>query len=53
VFHCAPVDAQVHQHEAFFTSDAAPPPRYGYGTFEDRKYALTGDPAFQVPGSPA
>jgi hypothetical protein len=50
VFHCAPVDVQVHQHEAFFTSDAAPPPRYGYGTFEHRKYALTGDPAFQVPG---
>ncbi|MEP7206511.1 MAG: phytanoyl-CoA dioxygenase family protein [Casimicrobiaceae bacterium] len=49
VFHCAPIGVQVHQHEAFFTADAAPPARYGYGGFGDRQYALAGASGFQVP----
>lgn len=48
VFHCAPVDIQVHQHVAFFTSDAEPPARYGFKQFRDRAYADAGEPAFQV-----
>ena len=49
VFHCAPEAMQVYQQDVFFTyeSAAAPPPRYGFGTFGDRTYSLVGDTAFQ------
>jgi phytanoyl-CoA hydroxylase len=48
VFHCAPEDIQVHQHDAFFQnySDTPPPKRYGFTSFGDRKIALAGEVAF-------
>jgi ectoine hydroxylase-related dioxygenase (phytanoyl-CoA dioxygenase family) len=47
VFHCAPTDMQVFQHDAFFTAPDQPPPRYGYKKHGDRLYAVSGPPAFQ------
>lgn len=48
VFHCAPVNVQVHQHNAFFSHKGpnAPPPRYGYIDYNNRKLALSGEVAF-------
>jgi ectoine hydroxylase-related dioxygenase (phytanoyl-CoA dioxygenase family) len=46
VFHCAPVDVQVHQHDRFFThsvSDGVPPDRYGYFERMGRPIAVSGD----------
>lgn len=45
VFHCSPVNVQVHQHDAFFShvGSGAPPLRYGYKDINDRKIALAGD----------
>jgi phytanoyl-CoA hydroxylase len=49
VFHCAPEEIQVYQQDIFFawSSDMAPPPRYGFGEQDGRKYALAGETAFQ------
>lgn len=51
VFHCAPEAAQVYQQDVFFAHHAArpPPPRYGFRRYGDRKVALAGKTAFQVP----
>jgi len=49
VFHCAPVDLQVYQHNSFFMADTQPPPRYGFREFRGRRYAVAGRPSFQVP----
>ena len=48
VFHCAPVDVQVYQHEAFFThvGSEPPAPRYGYRAANGRKVAIAGEIAF-------
>lgn len=48
VFHCSPVNVQVHQHDAFFThiGPVAPPLRYGYRENNGRKIALSGEVAF-------
>lgn len=48
VFHCAPRDVQVHQHDAFFThQDSAPPaPRYGFDELHGRSVGVTGETAF-------
>lgn len=50
VFHCAPKDKQVHQHNAFFMNAGGeePPARYGYAESYGRKVALAGDVAFQT-----
>jgi phytanoyl-CoA hydroxylase len=53
VFHCAPVDLQVYQQDAFFTSDRQPPPRYSFREFRGRQYAVAGRPCFQVPDDKA
>lgn len=49
VFHCAPEVLQVYQHEMFFQYDGKghPPPRYAFGSYGGRSYALAGDTAFQ------
>lgn len=48
VFHCAPVDIQVFQHDRFFTytMEQQPPPRYGFVEKEGRKVAWAGETAF-------
>ena len=48
VFHCAPVDVQVHQHDAFFShrGPEPPAPRYGYREINGRKVAVAGEVAF-------
>lgn len=48
VFHCAPVDIQVHQHDRFFMHHAeeAPPDRYGFTETGKRRVALAGEVAF-------
>jgi ectoine hydroxylase-related dioxygenase (phytanoyl-CoA dioxygenase family) len=48
VFHCAPVDIQVHQHDRFFThrGDAPPPDRYGYIAKLGRQFAVSGETAY-------
>jgi len=49
VFHCAPAQVQVHQHEAFFRNAGRtdpPPPRYGFRTAYGRKVAVAGEVAF-------
>jgi hypothetical protein len=48
VFHCAPVNVQVHQHDAFFShmGPESPPPRYGYREDNGRKIAVAGEIAF-------
>lgn len=48
VFHCAPVNVQVHQHDAFFlhVGPELPPPRYGYSEHHGRKFAAAGEVAF-------
>ena len=48
VFHCAPTDVQVHQHDRFFShqGDTPPPPRYGFREAFGRKIAVAGDVAF-------
>ena len=48
VFHCAPENVQVHQHNAFFSHKGpkAPPPIYGYIDSNGRKLALSGEVAF-------
>jgi ectoine hydroxylase-related dioxygenase (phytanoyl-CoA dioxygenase family) len=48
VFHCAPKDKQVHQHDSFFrhASGSEPPPRYGYTEAYGRAVALAGGVAF-------
>lgn len=45
VFHCAPIDVQVHQHDKFFTHQgpAAPPDRYGYFERFGRSFAVSGE----------
>lgn len=49
VFHCAPVEKQVHQHQSFFlnANGEEPPARYNYKTYGNRKVAVAGDVAFQ------
>jgi ectoine hydroxylase-related dioxygenase (phytanoyl-CoA dioxygenase family) len=50
VFHCAPADLQVYQHDVFFMhpDDAPPPPpRYGFLQMNSRSVAAAGDTAFQ------
>lgn len=49
VFHCAPEMVQVYQHDIFFQYEGKglPPPRYTFGSYHDRKYALAGETAFQ------
>jgi phytanoyl-CoA hydroxylase len=47
VFHCAPVDMQVHQHDAFFSAPNEPRPRYGFQSWRDRLFAVSGQPNFQ------
>ena len=49
VFHCAPETLQVYQHEVFFQYEepGLPPPRYGFGSYQGRSYALAGHTAFQ------
>jgi ectoine hydroxylase-related dioxygenase (phytanoyl-CoA dioxygenase family) len=48
VFHCAPADVQVFQHDAFFlhAGPDAPPSRYGYLERHGRKFAQAGDIAY-------
>jgi ectoine hydroxylase-related dioxygenase (phytanoyl-CoA dioxygenase family) len=48
VFHCSPVNVQVHQHDAFFShmGPEAPPPRYGYREDNGRKFAVSGEVGF-------
>jgi phytanoyl-CoA hydroxylase len=48
VFHCAPVDVQVHQHDRFFlhSGDAAPADRYGYFERHGRQFAVSGEVGF-------
>jgi phytanoyl-CoA hydroxylase len=48
VFHCAPVDVQVFQHDRFFShwDDEPPPDRYGYRRAGGRRVALAGDVAY-------
>jgi ectoine hydroxylase-related dioxygenase (phytanoyl-CoA dioxygenase family) len=48
VFHCAPKDKQVHQHDSFFrhAGAAEPPPRYGFTEGHGRAVALAGGVAF-------
>ena len=48
VFHCAPKEMQVHQHDAFFTHEGPepPPPRYGFNEVDGRSVASAGDVAF-------
>jgi phytanoyl-CoA hydroxylase len=48
VFHCSPVNVQVHQHDAFFShiGPDAPPPRYVYREGNGRKIAVSGKVAF-------
>lgn len=49
VFHCAPMEVQVHQHDRFFShnpSDRAPPDRYGYFERLGRPFAVSGDVAY-------
>jgi phytanoyl-CoA hydroxylase len=48
VFHCAPVDVQVHQHDRFFLHDgeAAPADRYGYFERNGRQFAVSGEVAY-------
>ena len=48
VFHCAPVDVQVHQHDRFFTHSGAgaPPDRYGYFERFGRPFAVSGEVAY-------
>ena len=48
VFHCAPAEIQVHQHETFFghEGEAAPPDRYGYRSANGRDIALAGDTTY-------
>ncbi len=45
VFHCAPVDVQVHQHDRFFThhGEHAPPDRYGFFERMGRQFAVSGE----------
>lgn len=47
VFHCAPTDMQVYQHDAFFSAPMQPPARYGFKKCGDRLFAVSGTPAFQ------
>lgn len=49
VFHCAPETSQVYQHEVFFQYQGPghPPPRYAFGSYHGRSYALAGETAFQ------
>jgi len=49
VFHCAPETLQVYQHDVFFQYEepGSPPPRYAFGSYQGRRYALAGDTAFQ------
>jgi hypothetical protein len=48
VFHCAPANVQVHQHDAFFShlGPEPPAPRYGYRETNGRKIAVAGEIAF-------
>jgi len=48
VFHCAPVDTQVHQHDRFFShrGPEAPPPRYRFREADGRKFAIAGTTAY-------
>ena len=49
VFHCAPETLQVYQHDVFFQFEdpGFPPPRYVFGSYQGRSYALAGETAFQ------
>ncbi|MFZ1747400.1 MAG: phytanoyl-CoA dioxygenase family protein [Nitrospirales bacterium] len=49
VFHCAPEALQVYQHDVFFQYEdpGFPPPRYAFGSYQGRSYALAGETAFQ------
>ncbi|MGP0591334.1 phytanoyl-CoA dioxygenase family protein [Nitrospira sp. T9] len=49
VFHCAPETLQVYQHDVFFQYEdpGFPPPRYAFGSYQGRSYALAGETAFQ------
>jgi phytanoyl-CoA hydroxylase len=49
VFHCAPEMSQVYQHDIFFQYQGKEllPPRYVFGSYGNRSYALAGDTAFQ------
>ncbi|GJL60246.1 MAG: hypothetical protein NPIRA03_31030 [Nitrospirales bacterium] len=49
VFHCAPETLQVYQHDVFFQYEdpGFPPPRYAFGSYQGRNYALAGETAFQ------
>lgn len=48
VFHCAPKEIQVHQHNAFFTHEGPEPPkpRYGFEEVNGRAVASAGGVAF-------
>lgn len=48
VFHCAPINVQVHQHDAFFSNfkNVVPSDRYGYRESMDRKLAVAGGVSF-------
>jgi ectoine hydroxylase-related dioxygenase (phytanoyl-CoA dioxygenase family) len=48
VFHCAPVDIQVHQHDRFFMHRGgdAPPDRYGFAEKGGRRVAVAGEVSF-------
>ncbi len=48
VFHCAPTNVQVHQHEAFFQNAGreAPPARYRFKECYGRQIARAGDVAY-------
>jgi hypothetical protein len=45
VFHCSPMDVQVHQHDRFFTHNDSSPPSDRYGYFErfGRPVAVSGE----------
>jgi phytanoyl-CoA hydroxylase len=49
VFHCAPKDKQVHQHNSYFMSAGRdePPARYAFSQANGRHIALAGEVAFQ------
>ena len=48
VFHCAPAQKQVHQHNSFFKNAGIeePPPRYIFKDESGRQIAIAGDVSF-------